>query len=222
MTLTHSMYRMPVPAQGRRWVLRLTLAAAAGGIALGRDAAGAGSALAALRAGGHVGYMRHAITDRSQVDTGRLGDRAGQRNLSPEGRAQAAAIGRALATLGVPVGAVLTSAVFRARDTADLAFGPGRAEVVPELVADDYEPDPARVAANARWIARRLATLSRTGATDLLIGHIVPLGLVLGRPLGADEFPEGAIAVFRPEAGEARHIGFLQPPDLLGAARPPG
>jgi phosphohistidine phosphatase SixA len=106
------------------------------------------------------------------------------------------AIGRALATLGVPVGAVLTSAVFRARDTADLAFGPGRAEVVPELVADDYEPDPARVAANARWIARRLATLSRTGATDLLIGHIVPLGLVLGRPVGTDEFPEGAIAVF--------------------------
>jgi hypothetical protein len=86
MTPADVMYTKLARATTRRAVLRLTLAAAAGGVAPGRGAAGAASALAALRAGGHVGYMRHAITDRMQVDTGRLGDRAGQRNLSPEGR----------------------------------------------------------------------------------------------------------------------------------------
>ena len=35
--------------------------------------------VAPLRRGGFVLYMRHGVTDRSQVDTGRLGDRAAQR-----------------------------------------------------------------------------------------------------------------------------------------------
>jgi len=83
----------------------------------------AAALVAALRAGGVVAVMRHGITDRSQVDTGDLGNRAGQRNLSAEGRAQSLRTGRAVAVLGIPLGQVLTSPVFRARDTADLAFG---------------------------------------------------------------------------------------------------
>ena len=43
-------------------------------------------ALALLRGGGLNLYMRHAITDRSQIDTGRRGDRAGQRNSAPPAR----------------------------------------------------------------------------------------------------------------------------------------
>ena len=45
-----------------------------------------------MQAGGTVIFLRHAATVQSQVDSGRLGDRAGQRNLSETGREQARAL----------------------------------------------------------------------------------------------------------------------------------
>jgi phosphohistidine phosphatase SixA len=77
--------------------------------------------LAALRAGGLVIACRHAITDPTQDDRGP--DRASQRNLSDEGRRQAAGIGRAVRAARVPIGPVLSSPMFRTRETAELAFG---------------------------------------------------------------------------------------------------
>jgi phosphohistidine phosphatase SixA len=79
------------------------------------------SLLAALRAGGLVLACRHAITERGQDDRGP--DRASQRNLSDEGRRQSEAIGRAVRAAGIPIGPVLSSPMFRTRETAELAFG---------------------------------------------------------------------------------------------------
>jgi hypothetical protein len=79
------------------------------------------SLLAALRAGGLVLACRHGITDATQEDTGP--DRASQRNLSEEGRRHAIAIGRAVRAAGVPIGPVLSSNMFRTKETAELAFG---------------------------------------------------------------------------------------------------
>ena len=64
--------------------------------------------------GNKVIYLRHATTDQRQVDTGRLGDRSGQRNLTPEGIRQAENLGRALRALRVPLNEILASPVFRA------------------------------------------------------------------------------------------------------------
>ena len=85
-----------------------------------------------------VVFLRHAATDYSRVDTGRLNDRSGQRNLSEAGRVQAEELGGAFASLGIEFSRILTSPVYRARDTAEIAFGPGRVEVTTDLVADDY------------------------------------------------------------------------------------
>lgn len=169
-------------------------------------------AVALLREGGLNLYLRHGITDRSQIDTGRRGDRAGQRNLSEAGRAQATRLGEAFRALGIPVAEVLTSEVFRARDTAELAFGWARVE--PDLIADEYTPGDA--AEDARGVSQRLAA-PVAGGNRVLVGHIVPLGLILGRSLSQVEFPEGAVAVFRPRgaglgvarrgAGRAAHPG---------------
>ncbi len=172
------------------------------------------SLIGALRRGGHAVYMRHAITDRSQADTGRLGDRAGQRNLSEAGRAQAAAIGRALAALDIPIGEVLASPVFRSADTAELAFGAGRFRVEPFLTADDYTHDAALLSANIARTRARLAEPPR-GGNDILVGHIVPLAMILGRPVAQAEFPEGALAVFEPRTGLLGVIGAEQ---LIAAA----
>jgi phosphohistidine phosphatase SixA len=160
----------------------------------------AAALVAALRAGGVVAVMRHGITDRSQVDTGDLGNRAGQRNLSAEGRAQSLRTGRAVAVLGIPLGQVLTSPVFRARDTADLAFG-ALAVIEPNLTADDYTPDAALLRERIAWLGARSGRPSAPGATDVLVGHIVPLGMMLGRGLAQAEFPEGSFAVFAPGRG---------------------
>ena len=160
----------------------------------------AAALVAALRAGGVVAVMRHGITDRSQVDTGDLANRAGQRNLSAEGRAQSLRTGRAVAALGIPLGQVLTSPVFRARDTAELAFG-ALAVIEPNLTADDYTPDAVLLRERIAWLGARSVRPSAPGATDVLVGHIVPLGMMLGRGLAQAEFPEGSFAVFAPNRG---------------------
>ncbi len=170
-----------------------------------------------LLRGGLNLYLRHAITDRSQRDTGRLGDRAGQRNLSPAGEAQARALGGATRGLGIPIAEVLTSPVFRAQDTARLAFGEAR--VHPALIADDYTSGDARQDA-----AEVSALLGRPtgGPNRVLIGHIVPLGMILGRSLSQEEFAEGSLGLFRPEGEAWRFLGFVPAEALIAAARRQG
>lgn len=170
-------------------------------------------ALSLLRAGGLNLYLRHAITDRTQVDTGRRGDRAGQRNLSEAGREQARALGRAFRALGIPVAEVLTSEVFRAADTAELAFGQARVER--DLIADDYTPGSA--SEDARAVSRRLAQ-PVSGGNRVMVGHIVPLGMILGRGLAQAEFPEGSMGLFRPRGADWEFLGFVTAEQLIAAA----
>lgn len=174
-------------------------------------------ALDLLRAGGLNLYIRHAITDRGQRDTGRRGDRAGQRNLSEAGRQQARALGAAFRALNIPVAEVLTSEVFRAADTAELAFGQARVER--DLIADDYTPGDAMF--DARAVSRRLAQPVEQiahGGNRVMIGHIVPLGMILGRGLAQAEFPEGSMGLFRPRGADWEFLGFVTAEQLIGAA----
>src|SRR5262249_13150370 len=78
-----------------------------------------------LKSGGNVHALRHSPTRREQRDTEgeHFEDRAAQRNLSKDGEAQAAGFGKAIATLGIPIGSVLASPMWRCRDTAQIAFG---------------------------------------------------------------------------------------------------
>ncbi|MDQ0137622.1 hypothetical protein J2T08_005566 [Neorhizobium galegae] len=113
-----------------------------------------------LRKGGLTVYIRHSVTDRSQIDTGRLHDRSGQRGFSEAGRAKAVALGQAVRNISIPIGQVLSSPVFRALDTAQLAFGNEEPTVISGLTADDYEHDAVRLAANVAWGRQRLAKAS--------------------------------------------------------------
>jgi phosphohistidine phosphatase SixA len=95
--------------------------------ALAEQGADEGAAWAALRRGGHIALMRHAVTVPGVGDPPgfRLDDCATQRLLSEAGREQARRIGAALRDNGVKAGRVLTSAWCRCVDTADLmAVGP--------------------------------------------------------------------------------------------------
>ncbi|MCP1677093.1 phosphohistidine phosphatase SixA [Natronocella acetinitrilica] len=163
----------------------------------------------ALRAGGLVVYLRHADTTGEPRDaTMDLADRSRQRNLSAAGRDQARRIGEAVERLGVPVATVETSPVFRARDTAELAFGEARTQVNEMLTADDYVR--GSYAAYAAYLRERFSTPPEEGNT-WLVGHIVPLSIALGEGITRQTFGEGAAAVFDPlgEQEGYRLIGIL-------------
>ena len=162
--------------------------------------------VAGMQDGNKVIYLRHAATNANEVDTGRLGDRAGQRNLSAAGIAQAKALGNAFRTLNIPRGEILVSPVFRARDTGELAFG-NEINVTMDLVADDYAGPNLRAMIDAtRHLLRKIPP---PGDNRILIGHRTPLEMVLRRSFPDTELPEGAMAVFLPR-------GAASEPQLLG------
>jgi phosphohistidine phosphatase SixA len=154
----------------------------------------------ALRAGGYVIVFRHAHTDRSKMESAdwSLADRSTQRNLSAQGSEEAAAIGRAAGALGVPVGEVLASPMYRTRETAEHAFG--RADTTELLRTRGAAPE-----------ARALLTAAPAPGTNrVLVTHNAYIHRHLG-PAGHGQIGEGDAVVVRP-MGDA---GF----EVLGRIR---
>lgn len=170
----------------------------------------------AMRRGGLVMFFRHADTRGEPCDRSfRIGDRAGQRNIGPEGRAQAARIGPLLAELGIPVSRpVLTGPVFRARDTAELAFGAEHVTVTDSLLADDYSG--TRLAWVLAEHRRLFAAPAPPGGNRILVGHRTPAIMVAGESVGGRAFPEGAALVLRPLGDDFQVLGILDPVPLPG------
>jgi phosphohistidine phosphatase SixA len=82
------------------------------------------SMMVELRKGGYTILWRHAATDYSTRDApGFPDDRAQQRNLTEQGALDAGLIGQILKRRGVPIGDVRVSQMYRARETAQRAFG---------------------------------------------------------------------------------------------------
>ena len=179
---------LALPAVARAERLRPVAADSAEGAAL----------VAALRGGGHVLFFRHADTRGENCDiTYRVGDRAGQRNISPAGRAQSARIGARLAELLIPVETpVLAGPVYRARDTAEHAFGAAQVMVTDSLLADDFSgPRLDWVLAEHR---RLFSAPVAPGANRVLVGHRTPAIMVAGDAVGGRAFPEGGALVIAP------------------------
>ena len=154
-----------------------------------------------LRQGGLVLFFRHADTSGMSCDRRyRLDERAGQRNLSEAGRAQSEQIGAEIRALGIPVDhPVLAGPVFRARDTAELAFGRENVERSDSLLADDYASAGGR---SVHWIIeehRRLFSESPPPGTNrILVGHRTPALSAIGGRVGQEELNEGAAIVLDP------------------------
>jgi len=98
----------------------------------------------ALRSGGHVIFIRHAVTDPGIGDPTdfKLGDCSTQRNLSTQGRADAERIGAAFRHYQIPVAGVWASRWCRSLETAQLAFG--NAQPAPMLDSTFTEDQAAK------------------------------------------------------------------------------
>lgn len=192
----------------RLWLQRLAFTAA---FLVGAPAAANEAVWQQLRQGGQVVLMRHAETTPGVGDPPnfRIDDCATQRNLSPQGRADARRIGMALRAGGVRVGDVLTSRWCRAVETAQLAFG--RYAIWPEL--NSLFHDRARQDAQNRAVRRRIGAF-RGPENLFLVGHGSNILALTGIHPSM-----GAMVVVTP--GGARDftvLGQLGPRDIAAAA----
>lgn len=169
-----------------------------------------------LRGGGLVLFFRHADTIGMPCDRSfTVGDREGQRNISERGREQSRAIGAAFEELRIPFSLpVLAGPVFRARDTAEVAFRADKVRVTDSLLADDFS------GARLQWVLdehRRLFSQIVPARTNrVLVGHRTPAIMVLGPAVGQRAFPEGAALVLEPRGKDARVLGVLMLAPISG------
>jgi hypothetical protein len=160
----------------------------------------AGTALRdALQRGGYVLYFRHTSTDFGQNDDGMTSfdDCAKQRNLTDAGRAEARAIGAAIARLKIPVGEVLASPYCRTLETGRLIFG--HATATQAVRGGPAAPDdPDRYSA----LKKLLSTPVTAGVNLVIASHGNPFRAVTGTSYLA----EGEAAVIEPLGAQGFRI----------------
>jgi phosphohistidine phosphatase SixA len=139
----------------------------------------------ALRAGGYVVVMRHARSPQQPPDKAAANpdNVTPERQLDDTGRATATAMGEALQRLKIPVGDVLTSPTYRARETVRLArLANPRPQ---EELGDGGQSMKTAAEAQAAWLKKKVTELPR-GTNTFLVTHM---------PNIAGAFPDlGAVA----------------------------
>ena len=154
--------------------------------------------LADLRQGGYLLYLRHADTAVAPEPAVRdLEDCGWQRNLSQQGRAQAAARGAMMRQQGIVFAAVESSGFCRTRQTAELVFG--RAPTVSADLFYHVSRTPAEIAADTMRLKARLGRAPIVGNVAL-VGHAPTFRDVTGV-----ELAEGQGAIVKP-AGDGTFV----------------
>ena len=164
--------------------------------------------LQALRKGGYVIVMRHASSPREVPDkaTANPDNTKPERQLDAEGRSTAAAFGKALKDLQIPMGEVLSSPTYRALETIRLAALPAP-KSVPEL-GDNGQSMSGGTEAQAKWLQQRV-TMFSSGANALLVTHLP--NLTRAFPQDAMGMADGEALIFAPDGkGGARVVARVK------------
>lgn len=165
-------------------------------VAQDRPSASAGSALTAtLVTGGFVIVMRHASSPRTPptADTAKPENTALERQLDAAGEAGSTAMGDALRALKIPIGEVLSSPTFRARETIRAARLPN-VDVI-EALGDNGQSMQGVTEAQADWLRARVAQTPRSGNT-LIVTH--QPNLVRAFPAWGSTVADGECVVLKP------------------------
>jgi uncharacterized membrane protein YphA (DoxX/SURF4 family)/broad specificity phosphatase PhoE len=157
---------------------------AAGALLLPGPAAASESLWGALKEGGQVVLIRHAITTPGVGDPPgmRLDDCSTQRNLTEAGRRDARRLGEAFRARAIPVDRVLSSPWCRCLETARLAFG--RAEPWPPL--SNLFDRPQNRAEQVRQMQLMVGE-RRPGANLVLVSHGSTIAALTGVSPGTAE-----------------------------------
>ncbi len=162
--------------------------------------------VSALRSGGYVILIRHAATDWRESDSNpaNLDLCANQRNLSAQGREQAALIGEGFRALHIPLGKIETSEYCRCIDTARIAFGYGTTNV--DLTSVNGT-DPVEASRRVTKIRQMISDTPNRGTNTVLVSHMAMIFQATGVGL-----EEGEAAVFNPkDGGTAEYLGKISP-----------
>lgn len=139
----------------------------------------------ALKEGGYVLLIRHAVTEPGIGDPDHftLDDCSTQRNLSTQGRADAKRIGEAFRQHEIPVSEVLSSRWCRCIDTAQLAFG----EVTPSPMLDSIFREGGKTAEErTRSVADAIARMP-PDRNLVMVTHQVNIQALAGVSVAAGE-----------------------------------
>ena len=166
--------------------------------------------ISALRHGGYTIMLRHTKTDRSVNEGPNYSNlkRADQRNLNDDGVRDAKLIGVVMKRFGIPVGEILSSQMYRARETAEYAFG----DPTPNVLLQQLAASPEQRAL--------VVAMPKDGTNRVIVTHhfIIERYAPGVRP---GELAEGEAAVVKPASdGTLALVGRFSLPDwqALGAA----
>lgn len=159
----------------------------------------AGSALvSALRHGGYVLVLRHAsspfeVPDKSAADPDNVNV---ERQLDAAGKETSTAMGKAIKTLGIPIGEVDSSQTFRALQTAKYADLP-HPMPAPELTEGKQGMAADAEKTRAAWLTHAAASVPRAGTNTVLITHTPNMMAAFGEK--AKDIKAGEAMVFHPD-----------------------
>jgi phosphohistidine phosphatase SixA len=124
----------------------------------------------ALRHGGNVLVLRHASSPREAPDpaSANADNPKHERQLDAQGRAAATAMGDAIRTLRIPIGAVLSSPTYRAMETVRLARFPSPR--IQDELGDGGQSMQAVGDAQASWLKTQVTRLP-DGTNTVLVTH---------------------------------------------------
>jgi phosphohistidine phosphatase SixA len=155
----------------------------------------------ALRQGGFVIVMRHASSPREVPDksTANPDNVKPERQLDPEGRVSATAMGKALRDLKIPIGAVLSSPTYRALETIRYAQF-GNPQAFPEL-GDNGQSMQGGTEAQATWLRKKVTEFPK-GTNTLIVTHMPNMSRAF--PESTNNLADGEALIFGPSGVMAR------------------
>jgi phosphohistidine phosphatase SixA len=163
----------------------------------------------ALQHGGYVIVMRHASSpqaapdkEHANADNVKL-----ERQLDGAGRENAAAMGKALRDLKIPIGAVLTSPTYRVQETVKYVGLPN-----PQLfdqLGDNGQSMAAVADAATAWLHERAAQRPAPGTNTVIITHFPNIARAF--PELGPQVAEGEAAILRPTGnGQAQVVARVR------------
>ena len=167
----------------------------------------------ALQGGGLVIVMRHASSPGDIPAKPNPDNVPPERQLDEKGRTTAAAMGDALRRLKIPIGEVLTSPTYRARETARAARLPNP-RAIAQLGEGPQSMQGAVDRAQTEWLQKKVKELPR-GTNTVLVTHVP--NITAAFPGEVPALDQGEALVFGPGgAGGSRVVGRIKIEDWPG------